>query len=94
MCVTNETKMKEDVAKVFDKKVNGDTRDTMEEGVEDYKHCNNHSCQAILLEPTFGSILELDGSCSTNKQARFLMYSEAILFLYEPCLGKKHNKCV
>ena len=52
------------------------------------KQCGNHPCVGIELEPMLSSILQTYGDWKTNKQVRYLMYCDAVKFIYGIGLGK------
>ena len=53
------------------------------------KQCGNHPCVGIELEPMLSSILQTYGDWKTNKQVRYIMYGDAVAFVYGRGLGPK-----
>ena len=53
------------------------------------KHCGYYPCIVIELEPMLASILQTYGDWKTNKQVHYIMYGDAVAFVYGRGLGPK-----
>ena len=56
------------------------------------RHCGNHPCFGIEMEPFLITIVDTYSDCKTNKQLRFMMYSAATKHIHGPGLGKGVRK--
>ena len=70
---------------------------TEENGEEDVfemecKHCGNYPCWEIELGPVLNDMKETYGGWKSNRQIRYLMYTEAVKHIYGTGLGKKVRK--
>ena len=70
-----------------------------EEGVNEFddpivecRHCGNHPCFGIEMEPLLLSILQTYGEWKSSKQVRFLVYGEATKHIHGTGLGKGVRK--
>ena len=59
---------------------------------DDCRYCDNHPCVGDDLKPMFVSIVETYSGIKTNKQMRFIMYSDATKSVHGTCLGKGVRK--
>lgn len=71
-----------------------DVVEEIEDILKECSHCGNHPCWSLELEPILASIDETYGSWKTNKQVRYLMYTEAVKHIFGTGLGKKVRKKV
>ena len=72
----------------------GGSKDVGEENKEndDCKHCDNHPCVTEELKPMLLSILEAYAGIKSNKQIRYLMYTDSVKLIFGTALGKGVRK--
>ena len=70
---------------------NKDVADENKEN-DECKHCDNHPCVSEELKPMLLSIMEAYAGIKSNKQIRFLMYSDSTKFIFGTGLGEGVRK--
>ena len=63
-----------------------------EKDSENCKFCGNHPCSALELEEMLGSIVETYQGIKSNKQMRYIMYTDSTKYIYGTGLGKGVRK--
>ena len=83
----------------MENKAENEVVDLVDKAVEDFddpivecRHCGNHPCFGIEMEPLLISIVDTYSDWKSNKQVRFLMYSAATKHIHGPGLGKGVRK--
>ena len=56
------------------------------------KHCGNYPCWEIELGPVLTDLRDTYGSWKTNRQMRYLMYTESVTHIFGTALGKRNRK--
>ena len=63
-----------------------------EEGSEICKFCGNHPCSSLELESMLVSIVETYQDIKSNRQMRYLMYTDSTKYIFGTGLGKGVRK--
>ena len=63
-----------------------------EEDNKNCKFCGNHPCSALELEEMLGSIVETYQGIKSNKQMRYIMYTDSTKYIFGTGLGKGVRK--
>ena len=56
------------------------------------RHCDNHPCVTVELNPVLQSILDTYRDIKTNRQIRYMMYTDSIRYIHGHSLGPDVRK--